>query len=214
MRGRLPLAADSSTSHHGFRSQIGSAIEEEAVIVLAGTPRAAPTHSGYRGIAELNSGIVLRQPNYAVPEQREDFARLVRTGFRTAGADLNARIRAAKCLAFHYSPSGELTAIAALKMPDDEYRHDVFKMADSPASYADYKVELGWVYVVPACRRNQVATELCEQLLLRATGDFVFATTRLDNAIMSRILRACAFAEAGKPFMHRGEQLRLHLRRH
>jgi len=162
----------------------------------------------------MKSSIVLRPPNDTVAEQREDFARLVRTGFRTAGANLNARIRAAKCLAFRYSPSGELSAIAALKVPDDEYRNAVFKMADSPASYADYPVELGWVYVVPADRRKQVATELCGQLLLRATGDFVFATTRSDNAAMRRILRACAFAEVGKPFMHRGEQLRLYLRRH
>ena len=127
---------------------------------------------------------------------------------------MNARIRATKCLAFHYSPSGELTAIAALKAPDAEYRDAVFKMADSPASYADFQLELGWVYVVPAYRRKQVATEICEQLLLRAAGDCVFATTRSDNAAMGRILRACGFAEVGKPFMHRSEQLRLYLRHH
>ena len=127
---------------------------------------------------------------------------------------MTARIRAAKCLAFYYSPSGELVAIAALKAPNDEYRRDVFKMAGSPASYADYKVELGWVYVVPDYRRKQIATNLCEQLLLSAAGDQVFATTRSDNGVMSRILRACAFAEVGNPYMHRGEQLRLYLRRY
>jgi RimJ/RimL family protein N-acetyltransferase len=172
------------------------------------------TRSGHRGIAALNRSIILRQPKNITAEQCEDFERLVRIGFRTARTNLNTRIRAAKCLAFHYSPSGELTAIAALKAPDDQYRHDVFKMADSPASYTDFKVELGWVYVVPAYRRKQVATELCTQLLSSATGDFVFATTRSDNAVMSRILRACAFSEVGKPYMHRGEQLRLYLRRH
>ena len=127
---------------------------------------------------------------------------------------MNARIRAAKCLAFHYSPGGELMAIAALKTPEDQYRHDVFEMAGSSASYADYKVELGWVYVVPAYRRKRVALELCEHLLLRTTCDFVFATTRSDNTVMSRILRACDFAEAGKPYIRRGEQLKLYLRHH
>jgi ribosomal protein S18 acetylase RimI-like enzyme len=125
---------------------------------------------------------------------------------------LNARICAAKCLAFHYSPGGELTAIAALKAPGDQYRHDVFAIAGSPVSYTDVQTELGWIYVDPAFRRKQIATMLCEQLLLRTTGNFVFATTRSDNTAMRRILRACAFAEVGKPYMHRGEQLSLYLR--
>ena len=85
-------------------------------------------------------------------------------------------------------------------------------MAGVPDSCADYKLELGWVYVVPAYRRKQVASKLCEQLLLRAKGDFVFATTRSDNAMMSRILRACAFTAVGNPYTYRSEELRLYLR--
>jgi ribosomal protein S18 acetylase RimI-like enzyme len=160
----------------------------------------------------LNGRIILRQPSSMAAGQREEFARLVRKGFRTAGADLDARICAAKCLALHYSADAELTAIAALKAPVYRYRHNVFTTAGSHASCADYKVELGWVYVEPADRRTQIATNLCEQLLASVARDFVFATTRTDNAAMSRILRRCAFSEVGEPFMHRGEPLRLYLR--
>ena len=85
-------------------------------------------------------------------------------------------------------------------------------MAGAPASFADFELELGWVYVIPAYRKKQIATRLCEQLLSSATDVSVFATTRSDNAAMSRILRASAFFEVGKPYMHRGEQLGLYLR--
>jgi len=160
----------------------------------------------------LNGSTVLRQPNTSTEEQRREFARLVRQGFETAGAGLDNRICAAKCLAFHYPTRDKLAAIAALKSPNDQYRHDVFNKAGSPESCADYKVELGWVYVDPAYRGNRIATKLCELLLSRATNDCVFATTRTNNALMSRILGTSGFANVGTPYIHRGEQLRLYLR--
>lgn len=160
----------------------------------------------------MNGGLVVREPNGTTADQRAAFAELVLRGFRTAGAGLSARISAARYLAFNCAPGGELTAIAALKAPEDQYRHDVFEMAGATASSADYKLELGWVYVKPAHRRKQVATMLCERLLSRVERDFVFATTGTDNAAMSRILHLCGFAETGNPYTYRGEQLRLFLR--
>jgi len=162
---------------------------------------------------KLGTRIEISRPGDAAAAKREEFARLVRDGFSTAGANLDARIRVAECLAFHYARSGDLGAIAALKVPDIRYRHDVFKMADALVSSADYRLELGWVYVVPAYRRKRTATMLCEKLVSYAAGDAVFATTRSDNTAMARILRTCDFAPVGQPYMHRGEQLRLYLRR-
>ena len=125
---------------------------------------------------------------------------------------LDSRIGAARCLAFHYALLGPLVAIAALKLSDDQYRHDVFKWAGTRESYADYAVELGWVYVEPAYRGSRIATSLCEQLLSINTMDAVFATTRIDNAIMNRVLLTCGFEKVGTPYLYRGEQLRLFLR--
>ena len=156
--------------------------------------------------------MIVREPNGTTAEQRAAFARLVRRGFRTAGAGLSARVSAARYLAFNCAPGGELTAIAALKAPEDRYRHDVFGMAGATASSADYRLELGWVYVKPSHRRQRAATMLCERLLSRVERDSVFATTGTDNAAMRRILRWCGFVEVGNPYTYRGEQLRLFLR--
>jgi len=160
----------------------------------------------------LNSKTVLRQPNGCTGEQRREFARLVRRGFKTAGADLESRIRAARCLAFHCPAGDKLAAIAALKSRSDQYRQEVFAKASSPVSCADYKAELGWVYVEPEFRGNRLATKLCERLLSHATADCVFATTRTDNASMIHVLVALGFANAGTPYMHRDERLNLYLR--
>ena len=105
-------------------------------------------------------------------------------------------------------------AIAALKSPDDQYRHDVFKWADSPESYAYYAVELGWVYVEPAYRGSRIATRLCKALSSIVTIDAVFATTRVDNTAMNRALLTCGFEKVGTPYPYRGEQLGLYLRPH
>ena len=125
---------------------------------------------------------------------------------------MDNRICAAKYLAFHYPNRDRLAAIAALKSPNDQYRQDVFNKAGCPESCADYKVELGWVYVEPDYRGNRIAMKLCEQLLSRVTADCVFATTRTNNALMGRILLTFGFANVGAPYIRRGEQLRLYLR--
>lgn len=160
----------------------------------------------------MNGSTVLRRPNTSTETQRREFARLVRRGFETAGAGLDDRICTAKCLAFHYPTRDKLGAIAALKSPNDQYRHDIFGKAGAPEICADYKVELGWVYVDPAYRGNRIATKLCELLLSCATTDCVFATTRTNNALMSRVLLTFGFANVGTPYMRRGEQLGLYLR--
>ena len=163
-------------------------------------------------MAILNGSIILSQPNNTTEEQHRDFARLVRQGFKTAGSTLDSRIGAARHLAFHYSDGDGLVAIAALKSPDDQYRRDVFKWAESREGYADYALELGWVYVEPVYRGSRIATRLCEQLSSTTTTDSVFATTRIDNPVMGRILLACGFEKVGTPYPYREEQLSLYLR--
>lgn len=152
------------------------------------------------------------RPSGASMEQRREFARLVRRGFKTAGTGLAGRIRASRRLAFHYSSGEDLVAIAALKSPGDQYRRRVFDAAGLHEDYAGYKSELGWVYVEPAYRGNRLATTLCRRLLSDAAIDAVFATTRTDNAMMSRVLRTCGFDAAGKPYVYRGELLQVFLR--
>jgi predicted GNAT family acetyltransferase len=161
----------------------------------------------------LDCNTVLGRPDCISQDQLRKFALLVRHGFKTAEADLNldARIRAAKRLALHYSTSHELVAIAALKSPSASYRQDVFNAAGINENSADYGVELGWVYVKPASRGKRLATTMCEKLLSHTEIDAVFATTRSDNMVMNHLLLVCGFNMVGKPYLHRNEQLRLYL---
>ena len=158
-------------------------------------------------------GIALvKEPVACTEQERREFTRLVRQGFEGSDEGLGGRIRDAKWLAFYYAADDELAAIAGLKSPAERYRHDVFKKADAPVSPADYKLELGWVYVVPAQRGNRIADSLCQQLLARVSTSGVFATTRTNNTVMIKILVALGFARAGKPYPRRNEELVLFLR--
>lgn len=155
-----------------------------------------------------------KEPNTCTQQERREFARLVGQGFESASADecLHARIRDANSLAFYYATDDTLAAVAALKAPAERYRDGVFKKADARVSPADYELELGWVFVVPAHRRNRIAESLCRLLLARVPTSSVFATTRPNNISMIRILLALGFSRAGTAFPRRDEELVLFLK--
>jgi len=157
----------------------------------------------------LNGRTQFKEPIACTEEERREFARLVRQGFAGSDEGLDDRIRDAKCLTFHYPAGDTLGAIAALKAPTDQYRDDVFTKAGAPVSPADYKLELGWVFVVPEQRGHRIAKNLCQLLLARVHTSSVFATTRPDNTPMIRILLALGFARTGTSFQHqrRDEEL-------
>jgi len=160
----------------------------------------------------LNGTAHFKEPIFCTEGERREFARLVRQGFESADEGLHGRIRDAKWLAFYYAAGDTLAAVAALKAPNDRYRDDVFQKAEARVSPADYKLELGWVFVVPAHRGNRIAESLCPLLLARVPTSCVFATTRTNNISMIRILLALGFARAGKPYPRRSKDLILFLR--
>lgn len=160
----------------------------------------------------MNGTAHLKQPIACTEGERREFARLVCQGFDVAAEGLDGRIRDAKWLAFYYATGDTLGAVAAIKAPNERYRDDVFKKADAPVSPSDYKLELGWVFVVPAHRGNRIAESLCQLLLARVPTSCVFATTRTNNISMIRILLALGFARAGRPYPRRYEELVLFLR--
>lgn len=154
----------------------------------------------------------LRQPSACTQGQLREFERRVRQGFDGSDDGLPRRIRAAKWLAFWSTPEDELAAIAGLKAPTERYRADVFEKADADVSAAEYRLELGWVFVLPAHRGQGIALGLCQRLLARVPAARVFATTRPDNHSMIRILGALGFVRVGRPYPRRDEELVLFLR--
>jgi len=153
-----------------------------------------------------------KEPIACTPEQRREFARLVRQGFEGSDEGLHGRIQDANRLAFRYAVDDTLAAIAALKAPDERYRREVFKKANLLVNPADYELELGWVYVVPAQRRNRVAESLCRQLLACLPALGVFAKTRINNVVMIKILGVLGFERVGRPYRRHDQELVIFLR--
>lgn len=153
-----------------------------------------------------------KEPIACTDEERREFARLVRQGFEGSDEGLHGRIRDAKRLVFYRAADDALAAIAALKVPSERYRDDVFTKADAHVTPADYELELGWVFVVPVHRGNRIAESLCQLLLAHVPASCVHATTRPNNSCMIRVLLALGFAQAGRPFPLRNEELVLLLR--
>ena len=160
----------------------------------------------------MNGTAHFKEPIACTDGERREFARLVRQGFEGSDEGLHGRIGDAKWLAFYYAAGDTLAAVAALKAPNEQYRDDVFKKADARVSPADYKLELGWVFVVPVHRGSRIGESLCQLLLARVPTSCVLATTRTNNIYMTRILLALGFARAGKPYPRRNEELVLFLR--
>lgn len=159
------------------------------------------------------SGVAyVKQPVACTDHERQEYARLVREGFKGSDEGLHGRIRAAKYLAFYYVAGDTLVAIAGLKAPSAGYRQDVFEKAEAGVSPNDYTLELGWVFVAPDHRRQRIAGNLCGRLLDLVPGSCVFATSRTDNIFMHRILLALGFARFGNPYSRRDEELVLFLR--
>jgi len=160
----------------------------------------------------LNGAIHIKEPASCTAGEIQDFARLVREGFRGSDEGLLRRIESARLLAFHYAIDGSLSAVAALKMPGDRQRDDVFEKASVSVGSAGYQVELGWVYVVPSHRGSRLSEDLCGQLLAGDSGVGVYATTRSNNVTMIDVLRTLGFERVGDPYPHRGEELVVFLR--
>jgi GNAT superfamily N-acetyltransferase len=153
-----------------------------------------------------------KEPADCSERERQEFARLVREGFNGSDEGLPDRIDRARLLAFYYANDDSLAAIAGLKAPGEEYRRDVFERAAVTVSPAAYEVELGWVYVVPPRRGKSIAEGLCRQLLGSLPDIGVFATTRPNNAPMTRVLLALGFEQVGRPYPRRHEDLVVFLR--
>lgn len=160
----------------------------------------------------MNRAAHFKEPLACTEGERQEFARLVRQGFDGSDEGLPGRVLGAERLAYCYAPDGTLAAIAALKVPSERYRDYLFEKTDASVSPADYGLELGWVFVVPAHRGGRISEGLCRRLLAGVPESGVFATTRSNNVPMIGILRALGFERVGKPYPRRDEELNLFLR--
>jgi GNAT superfamily N-acetyltransferase len=151
----------------------------------------------------VSASTFIKHPSACTPAELDAFESLVLESGEVVGQGLPGRIRAAACLAFHYSVPGQLAAIAALKVPRRSYRDRVFASARSGRRPEVYPLELGWFFVRPSYRGRRMSQRLATPLLSHADGRGVFATTRTGNSAMLKVLQSLGFRRTGAPYRPR-----------
>jgi predicted GNAT family N-acyltransferase len=124
-------------------------------------------------------------PSDCAPQALADFEKLVIEGGAVDPEGLEQRIRKASRLLFLRTSNGQLVGAGALKQPRPGYRHRVFTAARATVPPERYSVELGWVVVSNSHQGRRLSTRIVGELLTFARNENIFATTRVDERVMS-----------------------------
>jgi ribosomal protein S18 acetylase RimI-like enzyme len=158
-------------------------------------------------------GVEVRRPAECGERALAGFVQLAGRGGPVVPVGLAGRVQSAHWLAFHYE-GGRLAAIAALKAPRTAYRDRVFRQAGVSDLAPRFSAELGWVCTGEAFRRRGIARAVVSRLLEGEPAADVFATARVNNLPMARLLEQFGFVPTGTSFVgrHGKEPIRLWLR--
>lgn len=145
--------------------------------------------------------ITTKLPTQCTQHEIMVFAALVVSGGQAtmAPAGLRDRIMDARNLCFVKEANGDTIAVGALKNSRLSYRVSVFNKAGYTGAY-QFGLELGWFVVSPAHRGKGLLVTMVETLMRQAGGDRLFATTRIDNAPMMRVLLVKGFSKVGNDY--------------
>lgn len=121
---------------------------------------------------------------------------LVRAGGEVGGDVIENNVRNAKGLVF-LRQGGCLSGIAALKNPLQSYRQKISKKTGVLVEASEFPFELGYIYVLPSARHNNISGDLTRAALSIAEGEGVFATSRIDNIYMHTTLGRFGFVKSG-----------------
>ena len=156
----------------------------------------------------------VKQPTDCSEEELSSFKARILEGGEVEAAGFAVRLRLARVLAF--GMAGDcVAAVAALKSPLRTYRERVFAKAAVADQTTSSDLELGWIFVAPEFRLRGLAARMVVEILGRYGQATIFATSRVDNVGMHKVLEANGFGRTGVPYKsERGRQeLVLFLRR-
>lgn len=138
------------------------------------------------------------------------FEKLVKAGGEVDLAGLSERILNAHLLGM--ALDGEnVVSVAALKAPPVGRRKSVFYKAGADLDPVSFHLELGWVYTALEFRGRGHCTSLLAGLLSAETRN-IFATARVGNGEIQRIMEKFAFKKIGQPYQGRTEPIQLFVR--
>lgn len=141
----------------------------------------------------------LLSPGKCRVDEIQEFFAVIRLTGEVQEAGLVDRIKRAELLAIQRN-ANKIVGIVALKVPDKGYRQHVEASAEFDLPEAKYPYELGWAYVDPSVRQQQIASTLCTALIADRSTACIFATTRTNNAGMQRVLEKVGFQKVGKSY--------------
>ena len=138
----------------------------------------------------------IRQYDTMADAERQAFQKMVEEGGEVDPRGLLERVKAAYLLAY-VAYEDRLIGVGAIKRPADSYVQYVSDR--SGYDLKGYFAELGWIYISTAERKRGLAYRISEKLC-ESYGSPMFATTRIDNIGMQRILGKLGFAKKGRQY--------------
>jgi len=142
--------------------------------------------------------IIVKLPSECLDQEINEFVELVNEGGEVDPDGLKERVGRAKKLFFLKNPS--LVAVSAIKRFYQQYKNSIFKKAGCSEIAADYKLEMGWMYVKPDSRRNGFGKKMLEEIISQLSGISAYTTVRSNNHTMRHMLSSYGFNKVGTEY--------------
>jgi GNAT superfamily N-acetyltransferase len=142
----------------------------------------------------------VKKPSNCSENELNSFEIFVKKGGEVVAEGLHGRIKKAEWLVFLFENATTLAGVAALKSPDENYKHRVFKKAESQEDPKEFTFEAGWIYVEEQFRGRKYSRQLLEEILKLACDNHIYATTRENNEPMRHTITHCGFKQSGHPY--------------
>jgi hypothetical protein len=143
--------------------------------------------------------VVVKPPSLCTEAELNAFVDCAAEGGEVDRANLETGARRAKALLW-IAEGSALVGVSALKLPRDSYRRRVFTDTNSGLDWRPFKLELGYLFVVPGKQDKGYGRTLLDETLALAGSDAVFATTRVDNEKMHNALPNRGFTRIEPPY--------------
>ncbi len=154
---------------------------------------------------------IVKIPSECTGEEIHGFKNRVIEGGEVIQNGLEMRIDDAHLLGFCFE-GNTLVGIAALKRPNDGYRDDVFAKAKSSYDAASFNREVGWAFTDDRYRKRGVCSKILRELMEASKDQDVFATSRVTNQGVHKMLGSLGFIQGGSAYQGRNEKILLFLR--
>lgn len=160
---------------------------------------------------ESEVSVIVKPANQCGSDELHQFETLAKSSGEVAHGGLSGRIRNAELLGF-YLAGGEIASIAAIKVPEAQYRTDVFVKSGKSEEQSKYSFEYGWAYTIGTYRKKGFSYSLATQLLASRPDHGIFATVRVGNIPARGLLHKLGFVELGNVYQGREEAIQVFVR--